>query len=170
MELRRRCTLLQNGCHVYSLKLCDGYTWWRHQMETFSTLLALCEGNLPATGRSPPPPPPPPPPTHTHTHTHTYTQSPVTRSFDVSSMCVWTNGRENSRYVDDLRRHGTDCEVTVIYPPVNCITRHLKSPVSRLFTQSFVRAQIKENIKALRHWPLWGEFTGDQWIPRTKGQ
>ena len=32
------------------------------------------------------------------------------------------------------------------------------------------KAQIKENIKAPRHWPLWGEFTGDRWIPRTKGQ
>ena len=21
-----------------------------------------------------------------------------------------------------------------------------------------------------RHWPLWGEITGDRWIPRTKGQ
>ena len=31
-------------------------------------------------------------------------------------------------------------------------------------------AQIKENFKALRYWPLWGEFTGDRWIPRTKGQ
>ena len=30
-------------------------------------------------------------------------------------------------------------------------------------------AQIKEEIKAPRHWPLWGEFTGDRWIPRTKG-
>ena len=46
----------------------------------------------------------------------------------------------------------------------------LKSPVSRLFTQAFIQAQIKENIKAPRHWPLWGEFTGDRWIPRTKGQ
>ena len=26
------------------------------------------------------------------------------------------------------------------------------------------------NIKAPLHWPLWGEFTGDRWIPRTKGQ
>ena len=26
------------------------------------------------------------------------------------------------------------------------------------------------NIKAPRHWPLWGEFTGDLWIPHTKGQ
>ena len=33
-----------------------------------------------------------------------------------------------------------------------------------------IQAQIKENIKALRHWPLWGEFTGDRWIPCTKGQ
>ena len=30
--------------------------------------------------------------------------------------------------------------------------------------------QIKENIKAPRHWPLCGEFTGDRWIPRTNGQ
>ena len=36
-----------------------------------------------------------------------------------------------------------------------------------LFTQPL---QIKENIKALHHWPLCGEFTGDWWIPRTNGQ
>ena len=29
----------------------------------------------------------------------------------------------------------------------------LKSPASRLFTQPFIPAQIKENIKAPRHWP-----------------
>ena len=47
----------------------------------------------------------------------------------------------------------------------------LKSPASPLFTQPFIKAQIKENIKAPRHWPLWGEFTGGgQWIPRTNGQ
>ena len=37
----------------------------------------------------------------------------------------------------------------------------LKSPTSRLATQSFVQAQVKESIKAPRHWPLWGEFTGN---------
>ena len=46
----------------------------------------------------------------------------------------------------------------------------LKSPVSRLFTQSFIQAQIKENIKVLCHWPLCGEFTNDRWNPRTNGQ
>ena len=28
-------------------------TWWRHQMETFPALLALCEGNPPVTGGFP---------------------------------------------------------------------------------------------------------------------
>ena len=39
-------------------------TWWRNQIETFSALLALCEGNLPVTGGFP-------------------YQRPVTLSFDV---------------------------------------------------------------------------------------
>ena len=39
-------------------------TWWSHQMETFSALLALCAGNSPVTGEFP-------------------TQRPMTRSFDV---------------------------------------------------------------------------------------
>ena len=29
---------------------------------------------------------------------------------------------------------------------------------------------VKESIKAPRQWLLCGEFTGDRWIPRTKGQ
>ena len=41
---------------------------------------------------------------------------------------------------------------------------------SPLFTQPFIQVQIEENIKAPRHWPLCGEFTGDRWIPRTNDQ
>ena len=37
--------------------------------------------------------------------------------------------------------------------------------LNRLF-----KAQIKENTKAVPHLPLWGEFTSDRWIPRTKVQ
>ena len=40
------------------------HPWWRHQMETFSVLLAICAGNSPVPGEFP-------------------TQRPVTRSFDV---------------------------------------------------------------------------------------
>ena len=39
-------------------------SWWRHQMETISALLAICAGNSLATGEFP-------------------IQRPVTRSFDV---------------------------------------------------------------------------------------
>ena len=39
-------------------------SWWRHQMETFSALLAICAGNSPVPGEFP-------------------TQRPVMRSFDV---------------------------------------------------------------------------------------
>ena len=45
-----------------------------------------------------------------------------------------------------------------------------QTPASWLFTEPFIQAQVKENIRAPRHWPLWGEFTGDRWIPRTNGQ
>ena len=44
----------------------------------------------------------------------------------------------------------------------------LKSPASRLFTQSFIPTQIKENIKAPGHWPLCGEFTGTGEFPAQK--
>ena len=33
-----------------------------------------------------------------------------------------------------------------------------------------ISGNTKENTKAPRHWALWGEFTGDRWIPLTKGQ
>ena len=34
----------------------------------------------------------------------------------------------------------------------------------------FIQAQMKENTKAPRHWPLCGEFTSHRWIPRTNGK
>ena len=39
-----------------------------------------------------------------------------------------------------------------------------------IVSQAFIQAQIKENIKAVRHWPLYGDVTSDRWIPITKGQ
>ena len=45
----------------------------------------------------------------------------------------------------------------------------LASQITGLTTQPFMQVQIKENIKAPRHWPLCVEFTGDRWSPRTNG-
>ena len=41
------------------------------------------------------------------------------------------------------------------------------SPITSLAIvySTFFQAQIKENIKYPRYWPLWGEFTDDRWIP-----
>ena len=47
---------------------------------------------------------------------------------------------------------------------------NMSAMVSQLLAQPFVQANIKENIKVPRHWPLWGESTTDQWIPLTQGQ
>ena len=45
----------------------------------------------------------------------------------------------------------------------------LQSSSYRLLVKPFVRAQIKENITAPRHWLSWGESTGGRWIPIPKG-
>ena len=39
------------------------------------------------------------------------------------------------------------------------------SQITSLFTQSFIQVQIKENIKAPRHWPLCGEVTETDEFP-----
>ena len=52
-------------CIYYSVQKTSWlFAWWRHQMETFSALLALCAGNSSVSGEFP-------------------SQRPVTRSFDV---------------------------------------------------------------------------------------
>ena len=35
-----------------------------------------------------------------------------------------------------------------------------------VYSTVLIQAQKKKTIKAPRHWPLWGEFAGDRWIPR----
>ena len=39
------------------------------------------------------------------------------------------------------------------------------NPCALRMYQPFIQTQIKENIKAPRHWPLCGEFTGDREFP-----
>ena len=75
------------------------FTWRRHQMETFSALLALCAGNSPVTGEFP-------------------SQRPVTQSFEIffdvrlnkrmikKSIRRWieTKLRSLCRYCNDMQR------------------------------------------------------------------
>ena len=67
-----------------------------NQMETFSTSLALSEGNPAVTGGFP-------------------SQRQVTRSFGAFFELRWTNGRANNQDPGDLRRHRAHYDVPVMH-------------------------------------------------------
>ena len=64
-------------------------TWWRHQMETFSALLAICAGNSPHKGQ-------------------------WRGALVLSLICVWINGWVNNREAGDLKRHRAHYGVIVM--------------------------------------------------------
>ena len=70
-------------------------SWWRHHMETFSALLALCVGNSPVAGEFP-------------------AQRPMAQSF-VFFMRASINGWVNNREPGDPRRHRAHCDVIVMW-------------------------------------------------------
>ena len=61
-EVTETYSTSQEVCHTSRFVVF--WSWWRHQMETFSALLAICAGNSPVTGEFP-------------------AQRPVTRGLDV---------------------------------------------------------------------------------------
>ena len=69
----------------------DAVAWWRHQMETFCALLALCVGKSPVTGEFP-------------------SQRPVM----FSLICAGTNDWVNNRGAGELKRHSVHYDVTVM--------------------------------------------------------
>ena len=70
-------------------------TWWRHQMETFSALLALCVGNSPVPVNSP--------------HNGQWRGALM-----FSLICARINGWVNNREAGDLRRHRGHYDVNVM--------------------------------------------------------
>ena len=66
-------------------------TWWRHQMETFSVLLALCVGNSQVTGKG-----------------------QWCGALMFSLIHDWINGWVNNREAGDLRCHCAHYDVTVM--------------------------------------------------------
>ena len=65
------------------------YTWWRHQMEAFSALLALCAGNSPHKGQS-------------------------RGALMFSLICVRIHGWVSNGEAGDLRRHRAHYDVIVM--------------------------------------------------------
>ena len=80
-------------------------TWWHHQMETLSALLALCEEN-PRTGHRRIP--------------FTKASNLVTQSFDVFFDVHSTNGWANGRDAGDLKRNRSHYDVTAMHHLIYC--------------------------------------------------
>ena len=70
-------------------------TWWRHQMETFSALLAICAGNSPAPVNFP--------------HKGQWRGALM-----FALICVWINAWVNNRKAGDLRRYCAHYDVIVM--------------------------------------------------------
>ena len=93
-------------------------TWWRHQMDTFSALLALCAGNSPVPVNSP----------------H---KGQWRRALMFSLMCAWINGWVNNREAGDLRRnraHYYDNVMNFEGHAVPSTTKVFKSQVLQVLT------------------------------------
>ena len=73
-------------------------TWWRHQMEIFSALLAICAGNSTVPVISP--------------HKGQWRAALM-----LSLICAWLNGWVNNREAGDLRRYVAHYDVIVMRQP-----------------------------------------------------
>ena len=80
-------------------------TWWCHQMETFSALLALCAGNSPVPVNSP--------------HNGQWRGALL-----FTLICVWINDWVNNREAGDLRRHRGHYDVNVMNATCSTFVRH----------------------------------------------
>ena len=79
----------------------DGNSWWRHQMETFAALLALCAGNSPVPGNSSVP-------------GNSPHKGQWRGTLMFSLIYVWINGWVNNREASDLRRYRGHYDVSVM--------------------------------------------------------
>ena len=84
------CLILKSLFHETVAK-----SWWRHQMETFSALLAFCAWNSLVTGKFP-------------------AQSQWRGALVFSLIYAWINGWVNNREAGDLRRNRAHYEVIVM--------------------------------------------------------
>ena len=111
--------------------LCER-SWWRHQMETFSALLAICAGNSPVTGELP-------------------AQRPVTRSFDVffdlrlnKRLSKQWRGRWFETPSRSWWRHCNDLIVTAVSMPLR---HHVGVSKSSILDSSYVWVYVCKAIR-----------------------
>ena len=104
-------------------------TWWRHQMETFSALLALCAGNSPC-------------------HRWIIRTKASDGALMFSLICTWINGQVNNPEASNFRRHPAHYDGTVMYEKIWAIYlfyNHVFFPA---------HSQISKTLRliSIRHW------------------
>ena len=150
-------------------------SWWRHQMEPFTALLRVIQQstlNSPHKGQ-------------------------WRGAFMFYLICAWINRWVNNREAGDLRRHRPHYDVTLMLrlhfecvsllaEPlfgtaaliISCIHYNdvmMGAIASQITSLTIVYSIVYSDTDQRKHQssasqPLCGEFTGDRWIPRTKGQ
>ena len=80
--------------HVQVLVHLQANPWWRHQMETFSALLAICVGHSPVNSPH---------------------KGQWRRALMFSLICAWINGWLNNREAGDLRRNRAHYDVIIMH-------------------------------------------------------
>ena len=88
--------------------------WWRHQMENFSVLLAICAGNSPVTGEFP-------------------VQRPVTRSFDVFFDLRLNKRLSKQSWGCDLIRCRAHYDVTVMHDGCRHTFSKIYNPLRKVY-------------------------------------
>ena len=111
---------------------CFCSTWWRHQMETFSALLAFCVGNSPVIGEFP-------------------AQRPVTRIFDVFfCLCL------NQHLSKQRRRRWLETPMRLIWRHCNDLTPWSSRLLFVWWSQHPCVFVVCIDL-SINHWPL-GNF------------
>ena len=105
--------------------------WWRHQMETFSALLAICVGNSPVPSEFP--------------HKGQWRGALM-----FSLICAWINRWVNNREGGDLRRHRTHYDVIVMILSFVFVRSHQQ--VSILLRVPFHGRFIVRDLNSMENW------------------
>ena len=120
---------------------CHGVSWWRHQMETFSALLALCAGNSPVPVNSP--------------HKGQWRGALM-----FSLICTWINDWVSNREAGDLRRHHDHYDV-IVMSNYRLLTFWFNSLSRTLSKRVLSLALCEENpmvrMNSPHKWPMMGK-------------
>ena len=139
-----QCRMQCSSCQ-YAAESC---TWWRHQMETFSALLAICAGNSPVPGEFP-------------------TQRPVTWNLDV-----FFDLHLNKRLSKQWWRLWFEMPLCPLWRHCNEKHNWLSSKYAQLITYGspWMARRMFPTLSGLPKWafitfPAWCETQPDKWAP-----